>query len=219
MADDIRDVDRENEKQNDDKIALLEKRIAELEKMVSAPKVSQPRANVDSSNVDRGIVDRSIHVEGLVENVVGQFIPGLGGIIKALEASSPEFRKKIADTDAEIKHRIDVGWSNKPVIDYHVSTRPIRRGPGKTTAPVESVRMPSQGPVREPIVDVLEGKDGITVIAELPGVSEEDLNINLEGADLHISAGNFSKKISLPHSARKIVEKSFKNGILQIKLS
>lgn len=209
MAEDIKNDDQKKEKQNDDKIALLEKKIAELEKMVSAPKVSQPEANVD----------RSIHVEGLVENVVGQFIPGLGGIIKALEASSPEFRKKIADTDAEIKHRIDVGWSSKPVIDYHVSTRPIRRGPGKTSPPVESVRMPAQGPIREPIVDVLEGKDGITVIAELPGVSEEDLNINLEDADLHISAGHFSKKISLPHAAQKIVEKSFKNGILQIRLN
>ncbi len=53
-------------------------------------------------------------------------IPGLGGIIKALEQSSPEFRQRISDTDAEIRHRIDVGWSSKPVVDYHVSTRPIR---------------------------------------------------------------------------------------------
>ena len=164
-------------------------------------------------------MESNIHVEGLVESVVGQFIPGLGGIIKALEASSPEFRKKIADTDAEIKHRIDVGWSSKPVVDYHVSTRPIRRGSGRVTPQVDSVRMPAQGPVREPIVDVLEGKDGITVIAELPGVSEEELKINLEGSELHISAGNFSKKIDLPHPVKDIREKSYKNGILQIKLN
>lgn len=204
MAEDTKDAEK-----NDERIAALEKKIAELESAAKARKTSQPEPKAESN----------IHVEGLVESVVGQFIPGLGGIIKALESSSPEFRKKIADTDAEIKHRIDVGWSSKPVVDYHVSTRPIRRGPGRSTPQVDSVRMPTQGPVREPIVDVLEGKDGITVIAELPGVSEEELKINLEGSELHISAGNFSKKIDLPHPVKDIREKSYKNGILQIKLN
>ncbi len=209
MAEDKKDAEKKKEKNDDERIAALEKKIAELESAAKARKTSQLEPNVE----------RNIHVEGLVESVVGQFIPGLGGIIKALEASSPEFRKKIADTDAEIKHRIDVGWSSKPVVDYHVSTRPIRRGSGRVTPQVDSVRMPAQGPVREPIVDVLEGKDGITVIAELPGVSEEELKINLEGSELHISAGNFSKKIDLPNPVKDIREKSYKNGILQIKLN
>lgn len=204
MAEDTKDAEK-----NDERIAALEKKIAELESAAKARKTSQPEPKAESD----------IHVEGLVESVVGQFIPGLGGIIKALESSSPEFRRKIADTDAEIKHRIDVGWSSKPVVDYHVSTRPIRRGPARPAPQVDSVRMPAQGPVREPIVDVLEGKDGITVIAELPGVSEEELQINLEGSELHISAGNFSKKIDLPHAVKDIREKSYKNGILQIKLN
>ena len=204
MAEDTKDAEK-----NDERIAALEKKIAELESAAKARKTSQPEPKAESN----------IHVEGLVESVVGQFIPGLGGIIKALESSSPEFRRKIADTDAEIKHRIDVGWSSKPVVDYHVSTRPIRRGPGRSPPQVDSVRMPTQGPAREPIVDVLEGKDGITVIAELPGVSEEELKINLEGSELHISAGNFSKKIDLPHPVKDIREKSYKNGILQIKLN
>ncbi|HUS76970.1 MAG TPA: Hsp20/alpha crystallin family protein [Methanothrix sp.] len=214
MVEDIKDADKRQEKQDEDRIALLEKRIRELENTANTARISQTR------NVDSRIADSNIHVEGLVENVVGQFIPGLGGILKALEASSPEFRQKIADTDAEIKHRIDVGWSNKPVVDYHVSTRPIRRGPGKPAAPrVESVNMPSQGPVREPIVDVLDGKEGITVIAELPGVSEDDLNIKLDQTDLQISAGKFCKNVTLPHAAKEILEKSYKNGILQIKLN
>jgi len=106
MVEDIKDADKRQEKQDEDRIALLEKRIRELENAPNTARISHTK-NVDSN----------IHVEGLVENVVGQFIPGLGGIIKALEASSPEFRKKIADTDAEIKHRIDVGWSSKPVVD------------------------------------------------------------------------------------------------------
>jgi len=186
-----------------DKIARLEKRIEELEK------------GSHGQNED-------IQMGGIVHNVVSQFIPGLGGIIKSLEESSPEFRKRIADTDAEIKHRIDVGWSSKPVVDYHVSTRPLGHGPGhaaRRAAPrTESVKMPASAPHREPIVDVMEGKDGIMIIAELPGVSEEDLLMNLEGDTLEITAGQFSKKIAMPRTAKSIIEKSFKNGILHIKL-
>jgi len=200
MVEEPKDKDKSKEEQNEEKIASLEKRIAELEKGASKE-------------------EKEIQGEGLVANVVGQFIPGLGGIIKALEESSPESRQRIADTDAEIKHRIDVGWSSKPVIDYHLSTRPVRRGMGKTAPRTESVRMPASGPERAPIVDVLEGKDGITVIAELPGISEEDLKINLEKDVLEIDAGRFSKKVTLPYPAHGIQERSYKNGILQLKLS
>ena len=153
-----------------------------------------------------------------MENVVGKFIPGLGGIIKALEQSSPEFRQRIADTDAEIKHRIDVGWSSKPVVDYHVSTRSLGHGRRRGAPRAESVKMPESAPHRQPIVDVMEGKDGITIIAELPGVSEEDLKMNLEEDSLEITAGQFSKRITMPRPAKSIIEKSFKNGILQLKL-
>ncbi len=200
MVEDSKDSDKGKREQDEERIERLEKRIAELEKAARKE-------------------EKEIRVEGLVENVVGQFIPGLGGIIKALEESSPEFRQRIADTDAEIKHRIDVGWSSKPVVDYHVSTRPISRRPGKTAPRAESVRMPASGPERAPIVDVLEGKDGITVIAELPGVSEEELKIDLQEDSLEIQAGRFSKKIALPYKAHSIQERSYKNGILQLKLN
>lgn len=193
--------DKDETKENyEERIARMEKKIADLEK--------ESRKQ-----------EEEIRVEGIVESVVGQFIPGLGGIIKALEQSSPEFRQRIADTDAEIKHRIDVGWSSKPVVDYHISTRPLRHGPRQTAPRTPSVRMPEKGPVREPIVDVLEGKEEITVIAELPGVSEEDLKVNLVGNTLEITAGQFSKKVSIPRPAKAILEQSYKNGILQVKLS
>lgn len=206
MVEEINNPDKnDKEKQDADRIAQLEKRIKELEKGSSKAGSAEP----------------DIQVQGIVENVVGQFIPGLGGIIRALEESSPEFRQRIADTDAEIKHRIDVGWSSKPVVDYHFSTRPIRHGPGRAGPrkdKAESVHMPAAR-VREPIVDILEGKDGLTVIAELPGVSEEELEISLEGESLEIDAGSFKKKVSLPYAPGGIQEKSYKNGILQIKLN
>jgi HSP20 family protein len=196
----------------EERIKQLEKRIADLEKKEPA-KPSEPGIKVEKES------GGDICVEGLVEGIVGQFIPGLGGIIKALEKSSPEFRNKIADTDAEIKHRIDVGWSSKPVVDYHISTRPLSSGPRRKTAPREvNVRMPEKGPVREPIVDVLDGKDYITVIAELPGITEEDLKVQLKGESLELNAGLFSKTVALPCSPKSIMEKTYKNGILQLKI-
>lgn len=79
--------------------------------------------------------------------------------------------------------------------------------------------MPEKVPVREPIVDVLDGKDYITVIAELPGIVEEDLKVQLKGESLEINAGQFSKTVALPCcSPKSIMEKTYKNGILQLKI-
>ena len=69
------------EEDREEKIRKLEKRIDELEK-------------------------KKEEETGIVGDVVSQFIPGLGSIVKTLEKSSPEFRKRIAETDAEIKHRL-----------------------------------------------------------------------------------------------------------------
>jgi HSP20 family protein len=202
----------EAKEQYEERIKLLEKRISDLEKK-EPEKLSEPRIQVEKGS------GGDICVEGLVEGIVGQFIPGLGGIIKALEKSSPEFRNRIADSDGEIKHRIDVGWSSKPVVDYHISTRPLSSGPRRKTAPREvNVRMPEKVPVREPIVDVLDGKDYITVIAELPGITEEDLKVQLKGESLEINAGQFSKTVPLPCTPKSIMEKTYKNGILQLKI-
>ena len=202
----------EAKEQYEERIKQLESRIEDLEKKEPV-KLSEPRIQVEKWS------GGDINVEGLVDGIVGQFIPGLGGIIKALEKSSPEFRNRIADTDAEIKHRIDVGWSSKPVVDYHISTRPLSSAPRRRTAPREvNVKMPEKVPVREPIVDVLDGKDYITVIAELPGIIEEDLKVQLTGESLEINAGQFSKTVALPCTPKSIMEKTYKNGILQVKI-
>jgi HSP20 family molecular chaperone IbpA len=219
MPNDVKDKDDVG-KSYEDRIAHLEKKIAELEKKSGdEPKVAPEKKYGQASGGNQ----EDIHVEGIVESVVGQFIPGLGGIIKALDQSSPEFRQRIADTDAEIKHRIDVGWSSKPVVDYHISTRPMRHGPKNMSAVprTQSIKMPDvgPGPVREPIVDILEAKDGIMVIAELPGISEEDLSVVLSESIVEIKAGQFSKKVSLPRSASSILEKTYRNGILQLRLN
>jgi hypothetical protein len=194
------------------RIRELEKRIAELEKAgETQQKPPEREPQTQGSAAGAG---------GIVEGVLGQFIPGLGGLIKALESSSPEFKQRIAETDAEIKHRIDVGWSSKPVVDYHISTRPLSRRPGRAAPPrtPEFKVKAADVPAREPVVDIIEENEFVSVIADLPGVEEKDLEVALRGTDLEIHAGGFSKKVALPGSPGSIVERSFKNGILQLKI-
>src|SRR5665648_236315 len=135
----------EKDNYSEEKIKRLEKRIEELENKAEEEEIST------------------------VGSVVNQFIPGLGGIVKALEKSSPEFRTRIAETDAQIKHRIETGWSSKPRMDHSISIRPIMsdRKIQKKPEPAEKAEVP---PEREPIIDVFEEKEHISVIAELPGV-------------------------------------------------
>jgi len=90
-----------------------------------------------------------------------------------------------------------------------------------------NIKKTAKGPVveeiREPIVDVFDEKDHILVIAELPGVSVENIKINLEGDILKLSAENnerkYAKEVLLPSKGKKeSMKSSYKNGMLEIKL-
>lgn len=101
---------------------------------------------------------------------------------------------------------------------HHVYTRLLRQGLLRAAGRAEGVRMAESEFHGRETVDVMEGKDGIIIIAELFGVYAEDLKMNLEGDSLKITAGQFSKNVALPRPAKSIIMKSFKNGILELKL-
>lgn len=76
---------------------------------------------------------------------------------------------------------------------------------------------------REPLVDIIEKDDGVTVIAELPGVDKKDIKISLEDANsaVVINVPNkFYKKTALPAKVKPDVSKAtYKNGVLEIELA
>ena len=90
-----------------------------------------------------------------------------------------------------------------------------------------NVKRTPKGPVveevREPIVDLFDEKGYIRLIAELPGVGEEGLSIEVKGDILNLNAAGkerqYAKEILLPYSVDKeSLQKSFRNGILEIRL-
>jgi HSP20 family protein len=95
--------------------------------------------------------------------------------------------------------------------------------------------------VAAPKIDVEEGKDGVEVTAELPGVDEKDIDITLANGLLTIrgekkaerdeadkdrnwhvverSYGAFSRTIALPYEPDSAkVEAKFDKGVLRVKL-
>jgi len=77
--------------------------------------------------------------------------------------------------------------------------------------------------VSEPLVDVIEESDHVLVLAEMPGVADEDVHLDLNGDILVLHAEKGSKKyhkeIVLPRSFdSKAMERSCRNGILEVKL-
>jgi HSP20 family protein len=100
--------------------------------------------------------------------------------------------------------------ADKPVIESFGNIRETAKGPV-----IEEVR--------EPIVDVFDEGDHIMVIAELPGVSEHKVKIEVAGDILNLTASDEDKKyvkeILLPGKAKPApLKTTCKNGILEIAL-
>lgn len=100
-----------------------------------------------------------------------------------------------------------------------IYARLLRQGLLRATGRAKVANMPDDELDRQRIVDVIEGSDYITIVAEFFGVHAEDLKTDLEGDVLKIAAGHLRKNVVLPRPAETIIMKSFKNGILVLNLN
>lgn len=76
---------------------------------------------------------------------------------------------------------------------------------------------------REPLVDVLDEKKEIVIIAELPGVDKEDIKLDVTESSVKITVDtperSYSKKLDLPSKVKQeSLQTSYKNGVLEIRL-
>ena len=92
----------------------------------------------------------------------------------------------------------------------------------KRAAPPKRVTIPEKEGVREPLVDISEREDHLYITAELPGVEEKDIKLNVTDDKVTISADTPNRKyhteITLPTKvAPSPIEQSYKNGVLEVK--
>ncbi|MBM4465418.1 MAG: Hsp20/alpha crystallin family protein [Chloroflexi bacterium] len=89
-----------------------------------------------------------------------------------------------------------------------------------------NIRATEEGPVvaevREPLVDVFDEEQEIVIAAELPGVAEEEVHIEIQDDILSLETTGerkYAKEILLPEPVdAATLQKAYKNGILELRL-
>ena len=77
---------------------------------------------------------------------------------------------------------------------------------------------------REPLVDIMEEKDAVRVVIELPGVDKNDISLDAGEQSLRVNVTNpehrFVRAIALPVKVdEKTAKATYKNGILEVVIS
>jgi len=148
---------------------------------------------------------------------------GFGGLFKGL-GNLIDLASKLSEEGVDKKGEIR-GLPKGARGVYGVSIRTMAGKPVIET--FGNIRETAKGPVveevREPIVDVFDEEDHIRLIAELPGVSEDNIKIEVTGDILNLTASDtdkkYAKEILLPSKVNpQSLKNTYKNGILEITL-
>lgn len=152
---------------------------------------------------------------------------GLGGLFKGIE-KLVDLAGKLEDK-GEIKKEGEINFDHikkgmKGVYGFTINTA------GGGTPKVETfgnIKKTPEGPKvneeREPITDIFNEKNEIVVIAEMPGIEESDIKIDLKEDILEISAVSknrtYHKELLLPVKASiQNTKHKLTNGILKIRI-
>jgi len=161
--------------------------------------------------------------EGMVECALqglGKIIPGFGELVKDLEKSEA-FQERLEAANAEIERRMGKAPPSSRVIGNRRSIIPPRTNlkVNRTTLGKES---PVPSPQREVITDMFDEGDNLVIIAELSGVNEKDIEIEVKDDRLVLFARSqdrqYHKDIVLPCTVKEKPSLNYKNGILRISL-
>ena len=166
-------------------------------------------------------VEPESQTEGMVEGALhglGKIIPGFGELVKGLEKSEA-FQERLEAANTEIERRMG-------------EARPPRRGwgtrksiiPARTTLKVSQTSLKEESPVPAPqkdvIADTFDEGDRLVVIAELPGVDEKDIEVEVKGDRLVLFAKSrshrYHKVVNLPGTVKDSPSLTYRNGILRI---
>jgi len=152
---------------------------------------------------------------------------GLGGLFKGIE-KLVELAGKLEEKGGISKEgEINLDHLKKGMKGVYGFTINTAVGGSPKVETFGNIKKTPEGPKvdeeREPITDVFDEKDEIVVIAEMPGIEENDIKIDLKEDILEFSAASktrtYRKELLLP--VKVIVSNlshKFTNGILEIKI-
>lgn len=159
---------------------------------------------------------------------LGEMFKGLGDLIKLATDLADKVDLSELDEEklAELRRASQTRVGGIPRGVYGVS---VRRGVGgiPRVQSFGNIRRTERGPVvdevREPLVDVFDEDDVLLVIAELPGVEEKDVQIEVHDGLLKLSTTikgrRYAKELQLSCPVEEsTMESAYKNGVLEIRL-
>lgn len=199
-------------------LPIISLKLEELQMRTMAPK---PR--VESIPKAGGIPMQGARKEGHVVNAelgLGGLLKGVGSLLDLVSKMAEEGKEETTRT-GEIEalggklkgvygFSIRTGLGGKPIIEQFGNIRDTEVGAVVTET-------------REPLVDLMDEGDRLSVIAELPGVDQPDIHIDVKGDILEITAEardrKYRKEVLLPSSVDPgSLESSYRNGVLEIRL-
>ena len=152
---------------------------------------------------------------------------GIGGILRGLG----DLVEKLSDLEqqGEVSKTGTIRGSGEQVRGIYGFTVKVGLGDqGPRIEPFGNIRRDASSgrtevqEVREPMVDVFDEEEHLLVLAELPGISKEDVQIELEDDVLTIAAERgdkkYRKEVLLPRSVPKEkMQVNCNNGVLEIR--
>ncbi|MEI8032331.1 MAG: Hsp20/alpha crystallin family protein [Chlorobiaceae bacterium] len=152
---------------------------------------------------------------------------GLGGLLKGIE-KLVDLAGKLEGTSAVSREgELNLDHLKKGMKGVYGFTVKSAIGGTPRVETFGNIKKTPQGPKvneeREPITDLFDEQEEILILAEMPGIEEGDIILDLKADILEISTGNaqksYRKELLLSFDATgKPVRKKYTNGILEIRI-
>lgn len=167
--------------------------------------------------------------EGLnIDFGIGKLGLGIGGLLDGI-GNLVDVAAKLKEAGGEINQEGEIDLSNlkkgmKGVFGVSIKTavggKPVVESFGNVKKTPEGPKVEEE---REPLTDIFDEDDEIQIYAEMPGVSEADIKLDLKEDILDISAQTgdrkYHKEILLPAKVQTdTLVSSYNNGVLEIKV-
>ena len=148
---------------------------------------------------------------------IGDFLEGLNGLLELVTKLQDSGEDSLNKTG---EFKTDSGVSGV----YGVQIKTVQGG-SPVFEQFGNISRKQGGPLlqdeREPLVDMFEDGNQITIVAEIPGASEETIIVTIEDHHLTLSAScrdrKYRKEFNLPAAANsEPLKRSYVNGIFSI---